>query len=53
MLDYVDGILDVLIIFLIYQIKVYEVKYLYNLLLEASYAIIPGNITIIEMIKVL
>jgi SepF-like predicted cell division protein (DUF552 family) len=53
MLDCVNDIFDLLITLLTYQIKVYEVKDLYNQLVEVSYAIIQGNITIIEVIKVL
>ena len=53
MLDCVNDIFDLLITLLTYQIKVYEVKDLYNQLVEVSYAIIQGNITIIEAIKVL
>jgi SepF-like predicted cell division protein (DUF552 family) len=53
MLDCVNDIFDLLISLLTYQIKVYEVKDLYNQLVEVSYAIIQGNITIIEVIKVL
>ena len=53
MFDSIDDIFDELITLLTYQIKVYEVKDLYNQLVEVSYAIIQGNITIIEVIKVL
>ena len=53
MLDCVNDIFDLLITLLTYQIKVYEVKDLYNQLVEVSYANIQGNITIIEVIKVL
>ena len=53
MLDCVNDIFDLLITLLTYQIKVYEVKDLYNQLVEVSYAIIQGNITIIEVIRVL
>ena len=53
MLDCVNDIFDLLITLLTYQIKVYEVKDLYNQLVEVSYAIIQGNITILEVIKVL
>ena len=53
MLDCVNNIFDLLLTLLTYQIKVYEVKDLYNQLVEVSYAIIQGNITIIEVIKVL
>ena len=42
MLDCVDDILNVLITFLTYQINGYEVEDLYNQLVEAKYAIIPG-----------